>query len=288
MKILVLGTSGMLGYSLFKFFSRQENLDVHGTIRHKNKYIERFSNEEFKNILELDVLSDAVNIGSVINKIKPNYVINCIGSISQRGDDNINLIYLNSLLPHMLKKNCDSAGSKLIHFSTDCVFNGSRGNYSETDPSDASDLYGKTKYLGEILTGSHLTIRTSIIGHELSGNISLVDWFLNEERSVKGYKNVIFSGFPCIYVAKILNNFIFRKDICGLLHVAAQPISKYDLLSKIAQVYKKDIEIEEYEDYKSDKSLNSYKFNSLTGFFPPNWDELISLMHEEYCKNYKT
>ena len=288
MKILVLGSSGMLGYSLFKNLSDKSNLDIYGTIRNKERYKDKFTKNEFNKILELDVLEQANEIKEVISHINPNYVINCIGAISQKENEDKNLIYLNSFFPHVLKENCDASSVKLVHFSTDCVFSGEKGNYSEVDFSDAYDLYGKSKYLGEILSTNHLTIRTSIIGHELISNLSLVDWFLNEKGSVKGYTNAIFTGFPCVYISEILNNYIFTNNkLGGLVHLAAKPINKYDLLSNIAKIYKKDIEVKKYEDYYSNKSLNSTKFNTLTGFNPPEWSLLIPLMHEEYCKNYK-
>lgn len=287
MKILVLGSSGMLGYSLFKNLSDKSNLDIYGTIRNKEKYKDRFTKNEFNKILELDVLEQANEIKEVISHINPNYVINCIGAISQKESEDKNLIYLNSFFPHVLKENCDASSVKLIHFSTDCVFNGKKGNYSELDLADAHDLYGRSKYLGEVKSKNHLTIRTSIIGHELSSNMSLVNWFLNEKEKVRGYKNAVFSGFPCVYISEILSTYIFNnRDLGGVMHIAANPINKYDLLSKIAKVYKKNIEIEEYEDYKSDKSLNSSKFNKMVKFSPPEWDKLILLMNEEYRNNF--
>jgi len=278
----------MLGYSLFKNFSKKDHLEVYGTIRNKEVFKAKFSSNEFDKLFELDVFEDTNKTSKTIKNINPDFVINCIGAISQKESRKKELIFLNSLLPHIIQDICEDNSSKLIHFSTDCVFNGEKGNYEEVDLSDAFDLYGKSKYLGEILSTNHLTIRTSIIGHELNNDVSLIDWFLSQDKTVKGYKNAIFSGFPCVYLAEILNEYIFdNKSLNGLMHIAAKPISKYDLLKKIAKVYKKKIKIEQYDNYYSNKSLNSSKFDSLVGFRPPEWDYLINLMYEDYCKYYK-
>ncbi len=278
----------MLGYSLFKNLSSKNDLEVYGTVRNKRNFRKEFTKNEFDKIYELDVLKQENLIKKRIAELNPDYVLNCIGSISQKSENEKNVIYLNSALPHEIKKLCDLNSSKLIHFSTDCVFNGKKGNYSEEDRPDATDLYGKTKLLGEIKSKSHITIRTSIIGHELSSKVSLVDWFLNEKEGVKGFKNAIFNGFPSVYIGEILNNYIFKnKNLSGILHVASYPISKYDLLLKISKQYKKEIKIEEYKDFVSNKSLNSKKFNKLTNFSSPDWDYLIFLMFKEYCQNFK-
>ena len=191
------------------------------------------------------------------------------------------------MLPHILKDCCDKYSAKLIQFSTDCVFNGEKGDYSESDLTDAKDLYGRTKILGEINTKNHLTIRTSIIGHELFSKVSLVEWFLNSTDKVQGYKNAIFSGFPCVYWSEILCDYILKnKTLGGVMHIASDPINKFELLSKIAEIYKKNIEIEEDVNYFSNKSLNSDRFNNLVGFKPPGWDELILKMNKDYRKHY--
>ena len=278
----------MLGYSLFKNLFKKNNLEVFGTIRNKENYKDKFSSSEYNKIFELDVIADTNKIQSIIKSIQPEFVINCIGAISQKESKRKELIFLNALLPHLIQDICDGTGCKLIHFSTDCVFNGEKGNYEEAEPSDAYDLYGRSKFLGEILSDTHLTIRTSIIGHELNNNVSLVDWFLSHDDTVKGYENAIFSGFPCVFFAEILSKYIFcNENTNGLMHIAAKPISKFDLLKKIANVYKKKTRIEQYDDYYSNKSLNSSKFNALVGFHPPEWDYLINLMYKDYCKYYK-
>lgn len=287
MKILILGSSGMLGYSLFKNLTAKRDLEVFGLLRDKQKFQEYFSKEELKNIYEVDLAENVDEIEKVFQIVRADYLINCAGSIPQKEYKINNLIYLNSLLPHILRDYCDKYSAKLIQFSTDCVFSGKKGNYSETDPTDATDLYGRTKILGEVNSKNHLTIRTSIIGHELFSKVSLVEWFLDEKQKVKGFKNAIFSGFPCAYWSEILNEYVFtNQTLGGVIHIASEPIDKFELLSKIAKVYRKEIQIEEYENYFSNKSLNSDLFNKLVGFKPPKWDELIIKMNKDYRKNF--
>jgi dTDP-4-dehydrorhamnose reductase len=276
----------MLGYSLFKNLSQEKNLRVFGTVRSLKK-IEKFYGEEEKRSLFLfDALGDEKNFTGLLQKIKPNYVLNCIGAISQKDIDTKIMTKLNTCLPHQISKACDLVETKLIHFSTDCVFTGSKGNYSELDIPDASDIYGKSKFLGEVSYNNHLTIRTSIIGHELLTNVNLIDWFLSQEETINGYSKAIFSGLPCYYIAEILTKYIFNNKVKGLFHLSTQPISKFDLLKKISQIYGKEIPIRKDVDYLSDKSLDSSKFSKLTGYKPLGWDELINNMYKDYCKFY--
>ena len=288
MKVLILGSSGMLGYSLFKNLSQHPDIDVFGTVRSNKNLLDSFSLKESKKLTIFDALDGENKLNKILKEIKPDYVLNCIGLISQKKSDHIDVLKLNSVFPHELAHQCTKNLTKLIHFSTDCVFNGFKGNYKEDDIPDANDIYGRSKLLGEIDYQKHLTIRTSIIGHEIKTNLNLVDWFLSERDSVNGYTNAIFSGFPCCYISEILIDHIFsNKEIKGVLHISSEPISKFDLLSKIAHVYDKKIEILEDSDYKTDKTLNSNKFKLLSGFETPKWDDLINKMFEEYCKIHK-
>ena len=177
---------------------------------------------------------------------------------------------------------CSKYSSKLIHFSTDCVFSGKNGPYSEEDIPDANDLYGKSKLMGEISYKPHLTIRTSIIGHELNRNISLVDWFLSQDKSVKGYQNAIFSGVPTVYLAEFIEKYLINKKFYGLYHLGVDPISKFKLLKKIKEKYHKDIMVEPCDKMIIDKSLNSSKLKKDLNIEHPDWDVLINMMHREY------
>lgn len=289
MKILILGISGMLGSTLFQYLRSSKNFEVFGSLR--SKEYKNLSILEKKNIFyNVDGLEEAGLI-SVYETIKPDFVINCIGVIKQLDSaQNPEItIPINSVLPHKLAKLCQIYDSKLIHFSTDCVFSGSTGSYKETDVPDAKDLYGMSKFLGEVSDQNSITLRTSIIGHELEGNKSLVNWFLSQDTQVLGYKRAIFSGLPTIEIAKVLEQYIIpNKNLNGLYHLAALPIDKLSLLRLIASTYNKDIDIKEDTNLVINRSLDSSKLNKLIGYNPPQWDDLIKSMYNFHKSNILT
>ncbi|MGL1036497.1 dTDP-4-dehydrorhamnose reductase family protein [Vibrio vulnificus] len=287
MKVLVIGATGMLGYSIFSNLSELSDLDVYGTVR-SVKGVKNFFPSIDKLIPNVDVKNFATLEKSVLD-VKPDVVINCIGLIKQYdvSKQHVEAIEINALLPHKIAQLCDSIQARLVHFSTDCVFDGKTGNYSESDLPTATDLYGRSKCLGEVDYGKHVTLRTSIIGHELKSSVSLVDWFLSQEGSVRGFSKAVFSGLPTAYVAKILADYVLpNPSLSGLYQLSVDPIDKYSLISKVADVYNKQIEIEKFEDFEIDRSLNSTKFREETGFVPPSWDELVAFMHTDYRKRY--
>lgn len=236
----------------------------------------------------VDVL-DHDALVSVLTKVRPDVVINCIGLIKQLSNANDPLLALpiNSMLPHRLANLCSLGQSRLVHFSTDCVFSGRDGGYSELDTSDAEDLYGKSKYIGEIQSQPHaITLRTSIIGHELNSSYALVDWFLAQQDSVKGFAKAIFSGLPTVELARVVKNYVLpRPQLSGVYHVAAQPISKLDLLRLVAEIYQKEIEILPDESLMIDRSLDASRFSEATGYRAPPWSELINKMHAASAKD---
>jgi dTDP-4-dehydrorhamnose reductase len=190
-------------------------------------------------------------------------------------------IPINSLLPHRLARLCKSAGARLIQISTDCVFLGARGMYREADIADAQDLYGRSKLLGEVDEPHAMTLRTSLIGRELASARSLVGWFLAQEGSVKGYERAIFSGMPTVELARVMRDFIIpHPDLHGVYHIAARPISKYELLKLVAAVYGKQIRIIPDRDLVIDRSLSGERFHGATGYVAPDWPELITRMHD--------
>lgn len=288
MNILVLGATGMLGYSLFANLSEYSNFKVFGTVRNvvgKEHYFSMFGSQVIRKV---DIF-DFDSIESAIIKSKPDIVLNCIGLIKQSdiAKQHIESIEINALLPHQLAKLCGQHDAKLIHFSTDCVFDGQRGLYVEEDLPNAGDLYGRSKCLGEVDYGRHLTLRTSIIGHELVSNKSLIDWFLSQSGDVNGFSNAIFSGLPTAYVAKLLAELIIpNDDLFGLYHLSAEPIDKYTLLSIVSVVYGKKIMIHDSPDFRIDRSLDSALFKDKTKFISPSWQELIDFMHKDYLKRY--
>jgi dTDP-4-dehydrorhamnose reductase len=215
--------------------------------------------------------------------VHPDVVINCIGLVKQlaEADDPLIAIPINSLLPHRLARLCELAGARLVHMSTDCVFSGEKGMYTEADAADAKDLYGRSKYLGEVDYPHAITLRTSIIGHELDGARSLIGWFLAQEGSVKGYRRAIFSGLPTVEIARVIRDHVIsHPDLHGIYHVSAEPINKFDLLTLVAQTYGKAIDISADDQLVIDRSLDSTRFRQATGFKPKPWPELVRSMRE--------
>jgi dTDP-4-dehydrorhamnose reductase len=282
MKIVILGASGMLGNAIYRHLSENHTFNVYGTVRSEN-YL-NFFNEKLRANLESKIdVTNLPGLNSYLEKVKPDVVINCIGVIKQISDKTkiTDLLYLNSVFPHHLIKISKSLKFKLVQISTDCVFSGKKGNYSENDFADAEDLYGISKFLGELSAHPDaITIRTSIIGNELVGEHSLLNWFLSQKNSIQGYTKAIFSGFPTIELAEIIEKYILSDlSLCGLFHVSSDPISKYHLLKLIAKKYQKNVEILESSDMIIDRSLDSNKFRSVTGYEPPNWNILIDKMY---------
>ena len=231
-----------------------------------------------------------------MGQVKPGAVINCIGIIKQlkEASDPIISLTLNSLFPHRLAELCAIAGSRLFHISTDCVFSGQKGNYSEDDAADAEDLYGRTKLLGEVVRPNCLTIRTSIFGRDFFKQSAFLEWFMsNRGGKVKGYKNAIYTGFPTQVLARIMGDIIEDyPDLSGLYQIASQPISKYQLLVKLREAMKLDIEIEPYEDHPCDRSLSATRFVAATGYQIPSWDQMLIELasdptrYDEWRKQY--
>lgn len=286
-KILIVGANGMLGSSLLRYFSSIGGYEVIGTTRN---IVVAEQLEQKLNVKIIDNVdaTDFKRLESVVEEHKPNIVLNCVGIIKQldAAKNNILSIEINSLLPHKLAQLCSVHNAKLIHFSTDCIFKGTKGNYVEDDESDAIDLYGKSKFLGEVGYDGHLTLRTSIIGHELESNHSLVDWFLSQKNSVTGFTNAIFSGLPTCYMAEVIHKYVLPNNLSGLFHLSVDPISKYDLLNIINKVYGKNIDIKPADDFRIDRSLNSTLFRNKTNFAPESWTKLIEKMNDEYNKYF--
>jgi len=283
MKVLVLGVSGMLGSSVYKHFHQKGQYNVFGTARSSNmaKY---FNINQQKNIIYgIDVLHIDLLL-KVFSSIKPDIVVNCVGLIKQleNAKDPLEVLPINSILPHQLSRLCTATNARLIHVSTDCVYSGKFGGYVESSVSDACDLYGMSKFIGEVNDSSNsITLRTSIIGHELNTNHALVDWFLNQEIKVKGYTKAVFSGLPTDELAHVIHDFVLpNKKLRGLYHVSAEPITKHDLLQLIANRYDKSIEIIPDESVSIDRSLNSDKFKKVTGYQPPSWERLVDIMYK--------
>lgn len=284
MRVLVLGVTGMLGHDVFKVLDASPELEVWGTLR-SSAGLSHFSRKQHERMLSgVDVL-DQDALTSVFARVRPDAVINCVGLIKQLSNANDPLVALpiNALLPHRLARLCALGGARLIHISTDCVFSGSKGLYTESDVSDAEDLYGKSKYIGELHDQPNaITLRTSIIGHELGSNHALLEWFLSQRGSVKGYRKAIFSGLPTVELARVIRDFVIpSRQLQGLYHVSVDPIDKYNLLKLVAEVYGKEIEIVPDDNLVIDRSLDSTLFRNASGYTPPTWRELIEEMRDQ-------
>ena len=281
MRILILGGEGMLGHKVFQVLSRRfETLatfrSFNGLWRDYPMYADVDPGRTMGGV-------DAMDFDTVVRafaQIRPDVVINCIGIIKQlkEAKDPLISINLNSLFPHRLAELCAAAGARMFHMSTDCVFSGRQGSYTEDDIPDAQDLYGRTKLLGEVNRERCLTIRTSIFGRDFVKQSALLEWFLsNRGGRVRGYTNAIYTGFPTQVLARIMGDLIAdHPSLSGLYQVCSDPISKHDLLVKIRDAMRLDIEIEPYEDSYCDRSLDSSRFRNKTQYPIPGWDEMIS------------
>lgn len=281
-RLLVLGASGMLGNAVLQLFSQSPGYHAFGSVRSSGT-LRLLPKQLHENIVTGVDVENFDSLTRLFASVQPDVVINCIGLVKQlaEADDPLAAIPINSMLPHRLARLCEVAGARLVHMSTDCVFSGDQGMYTEGDFADANDLYGRSKYLGEVDYPNAITLRTSIIGHELAGARSLVGWFLAQEGKVKGFKRAIFSGLPTVEIARIISDHVIpHPELQGLYHVSAAPISKYDLLSLVAQVYGKTIEIIPDDTFTIDRSLDSNRFRLATGYDAPEWPILIKSMHE--------
>ena len=281
MKVLVLGASGMIGSAMFRVLSQNNEWDVWATLRADAS--KRFFEETLadKLIAGVDVEKHDALV-RVFAHLRPDVVVNCIGLTKHHktADDPILAIPVNTLLPHRLAELCAIGRSRLVHISTDCVFSGARGSYTEGDPADANDVYGKAKFLGEVNYLHAITLRTSTIGHELHSAYGLLEWFLSQQGSCKGFSRAIFSGLPNTEFARVVRDMVIpRPDLHGLYHVGADPIAKFELLKLIATVYGKQIDIVQDDEFMIDRSLNSERFKQATGYSAPSWPELIHSMY---------
>lgn len=279
-KVLVLGATGMLGNAVLRSFADSDHFDVAGTARSWGTA--RLLPEQVQDRVLVGV--DVENPDSLMrafNHARPDVVINCIGVVKQLADANDPLVALplNAILPHRIARLCALVSARFVHISTDCVFSGRRGLYVEGDQPDATDLYGRSKLLGEVDAPHAITLRTSIIGHELAGAHGLVGWFLSQKQAVKGYRRAVFSGVPTVELARIIRDFVIPDgSLHGLHHVSAAPIDKFELLTLVGDVYDHRIGIAADDTLVIDRSLDSSRFRAATGYLPPSWPDLIRTM----------
>ena len=289
MRILVLGATGMLGHTVFKFLNQtNHNIECYGSIRNK-KDKEFFDRHLSQNLRIFDEFYSPNKLEKFVQKIKPQIILNCIGLIKQRknSENHLEAIFVNSLLPHQISKVCNKLGIRLIHFSTDCVFSGKKGNYKESDLPDARDVYGLSKFMGEINDKNNLTIRTSIIGHELKNSLGLLEWFLGEKKEITGYSRAIFSGLTTLEISRFLLDHIFKNNkIYGVYHLSSMPITKLKLLKIINKVYRSKKNIISSSSLKINRSLDASKLMDATKYQVPNWDVMINDLYR-WKNNYE-
>lgn len=283
MRVLILGGNGMLGHTAWQSF--RNDFDVYTTIRCVFSEVERFGIFDKKKTICGVCVEDFPVFEKIVKSVKPDVILNCIGIVKQirEAANYIKSIEINSLFPHKLAALCSMNNCRLIHLSSDCVFSGKRGRYAEDDIPDPLDLYGLTKLLGEVADGNALTIRTSMIGSELGTKHGLLEWFFSQnDKSVKGYTNVIFSGFTTIALCAIIKNIIINHaDFKGLYHVSSEPISKYKLLLLIKEKMSLKTKIIPDDEFKCDRSLDSSRFRREAAYYLPSWEDMIKEMTEE-------
>ena len=283
MRLLLLGATGMLGHKLLQTLSGQ--FSMIGTIRGATTEYRDYPALNPDLLIGYIDANDISTVERAVEEYEPNVVINCIGIVKQlpAAHDPLQSIAINALFPHQLAHICQQRGIRLIHISTDCIFSGQRGNYSENDFADADDLYGRTKYLGEVDYENALTLRTSIIGRELGTSHGLIEWFLSQEgRAVSGYTNAFFSGLTTNALSDVIATIITDyPEMRGVWHVASEPISKYDLLTLVKTVYNLSIEIQPDNSVVIDRSLNGNKLRRNTNIIIPSWQTMIEQMHQD-------
>ncbi len=277
MRVLILGANGMLGHKLWQVCG--ERFDAWVTVRSTSARYSRYGLFEPNRLLSgVDAL-DFNTVSAVLDRVHPEVVVNAIGIVKQRPEakDSVASLAVNALFPHLLARACQAMDARLIHISTDCVFSGRKGVYTEDDLPDADDLYGRSKLLGEIDGPRCLVLRTSMVGRELDTRYGLVEWFLTQAGGyVQGYTQAIFSGLSTWVLARLIGELIENyASLAGLYHVGAEPASKYELLCLLRDEFHVRIEIEPFSGIRIDRSLDSTRFRAATGFVPPSWFQMI-------------
>lgn len=281
-RILVLGATGMLGHKVVQRLRR--DCAVVATTREAPSDAVREILSGAELVSGVDVTTPG-QLEALIADVRPTAVINCVGVIKQLAEakDPIAAIGINALLPHRIHRACLPLGARLIHFSTDCVFSGRKGRYTEDDEPDATDLYGRSKLLGEVSGEGALTLRTSIIGRELRAGHGLLEWFISSRgRTVRGFRRAIYSGLTTLVAADLVASLLRdHRDLTGVWHVSSDPIDKLSLLRLVNEELSLGVEIEPFDDFACDRSMLSDRFRSKTGFDPPSWPEMIrALAHD--------
>lgn len=280
-RVLVLGAAGMLGHKLVQRLSR--TFTTFGSIRQATPpdgAAARAAYEKAQLIFNIDA-SVPEHLDRALDAAQPTVVVNAIGIVKQTeaAKDPIAQISINALLPHQIAQACRSRGRRIrfIHFSTDCVFSGQRGPYSEKETPDPQDLYGRSKLLGEVGGPKCLTIRSSLVGRELRGRSSLIEWVMSQRGGrIKGYTGALYTGFTTAamsdIVARLISDF---PDLDGVWHVASEPIDKYRLIQIVNDEFRLGIDIQRDESFLCDRRLDGRRFAEKTQYLAPPWEKMI-------------
>jgi dTDP-4-dehydrorhamnose reductase len=277
----------MLGHKLVQRLAAQ-GLTVFGTMRSSvlpDTPAARVALGAAHEILHnIDVLQDSA-LQAAIETADPDVVVNAVGVIKQIdvAKDPVTSISTNALLPHRTAAFCKQRGTRLIQFSTDCVFAGRKGPYTENSPTDAEDLYGRSKLLGEVSGAGCLTIRSSIVGRELRGRSSLVEWFLSQRGGqATGFAGALYTGLTTNVMSDLVGKLIVEHPkLEGVWHVASEPISKYALLQLVNTHYELGITLSRDDKFVCDRRLDDRAFRERTGFTAPTWDRMVAEMHAD-------
>ena len=278
-RLLIVGGGGMLGHKLWQM--ARDHVETWATVRTVSPALAALGVVDDRTITGVDV--DRLDtLEAALDRARPDVVVNCVGVVKQlaAAKDPIPSIGINALYPHLLARAARGRGARVIHISTDCVFDGVAGGYTEDVLTNATDLYGRTKALGEIGGAGALTVRTSIIGRELSGTSGLVEWFLSRRGgTADGYRGAIFSGFTTAALTAILLRVIAEQPALeGLYHVSAPAIDKHTLLGRLDAAFGTGVTIAPRDEPRIDRSLDSSRFQAATGMTPPGWDAMIAAL----------
>lgn len=283
--LLILGAGGMLGHQLW--LGLGERLAVTGALRTDHPGLRSLEDQQRRLVTGFDAARPE-SVALLLDQLGPSCVVNAVGVIKQlpEGGDPATCIRVNSLFPHVLHTLCRRRGVRLIHISTDCVFSGARGGYREEDLPDAPDLYGRSKALGEVTGEGALTLRTSIIGHELKHRLSLLEWFLAQRGTVTGYAGVRWNGVTTVELSRVIEEIVLpRPELSGLYQVASSALAKDELLRLVARVYGRSTQLKSIPEPRNDKTLDGTRFREATGWQAPDWERMLTDMHERWRRH---
>jgi dTDP-4-dehydrorhamnose reductase len=291
MRVLILGGDGMLGHRLLRHFAPGHETRV--TLRRGLADYSRFGVFDRNNAFDATDVRDSGRVASIIGDFRPQAVINAAGIVKQRPEaheaEAANEV--NALFPHRLARACRDNAAQLVHLSTDCVFSGEKGNYTESDRPDPVDLYGQSKLQGEVVAPGVITLRTSMIGRELDRKAGLVEWFLAQKgKTIKGYRKAIFSGFITAELARLIEMLVTRHPGAdglhhhGLYHASSAPISKFDLLTRLNRRLGNNVTIVPDDAVACDRSLDSTRFRQIFDYTPPAWDAMLDELASDILK----